>query len=290
MTAKAKTKTKSKAKKDQESAKKFGYVWVIVAAVCTATLLAATASPGRDDHGGEGSDDDGIARLSTRVIADKARQALLHATSLHVTVVNRSKGAGAGGTSPSAMDLTLDRDGNCMATLTFGADGEADVVRRGERVWLRMDDELWRAQVPGAEGRSTAEALDGRYVTGSVGDPVLKRLAAVCDLHTLQEQLRGGTRSDGVDRKGAPTTLNGTPVIPLTGEDEGGTRKTLWVATRGEPYALKYTEVSAGTAGTRAIDTTTLYGDYGRPVPLRTPPAADSVSVDDTRLGSLRAG
>ncbi|MFI0237057.1 hypothetical protein [Streptomyces sp. NPDC016845] len=283
----------------RQPTKKHGWVWVLVSAVCTATLLAATARSNGDSNNNSSNDknngnsnsnddrggDDGVARLSARDIADRARQELLTTTSLHVTVVDRSRGAG--GTAPSSMDLALDREGNCTATLTFGADGKANVVRRGDRVWMRMDDKLWQAQVPGAEGKAAADLLKGRYVTGSVDKPVLKNLAGVCDWNTLRRQLRGQTASDEVGKKGSPTTLDGTPVIPLSGEERNGTRKTLYVATRGKPYPLKYTEVSAGAPGTRKTDTTTLYADYGQPVLLRTPSASDSVDI--AKLDSLDA-
>jgi hypothetical protein len=292
-------------------AKKSGHGWVLASAACTAALIAATAcsdggddgskdnsddngkaptksasaskgTSGGGDEGNGGGKDNGVSRLTAREISDKAQHELLSTTSLHVTVTDRSKGAG--GTSPSAMDLALDRDKNCMATLTFGAHGKADVVRRGDRVWMRMDDKLWQAQVPGAEGKAAAELFKGRYVTGPVSNPALKDLAGVCDLNALQKQLRGETKAEEVGKKGTPTTLDGTPVIPLTGE-KGGTAKTLYVATRGKPYALKYTEVSGGAAGARKTDATTLYADYGEPVPLKTPPASESVDV--SKLDSL---
>lgn len=270
-----------------------GYGWVLVAAVCTATLIAATAGSGDGgdaerpveksaeksvgksaEKSGDKSGERSVEGLPAAEISDKARHELLNAASLHVTVVDRSKGAGA--TAPSAMDLALDQDKNCTATLTFGADGEADVVRRGDRLWLRMDDALWRARVPGAKGRAAAERFKGHWVTGPVTDPVLKDYARVCDLDALREQLRGGAESGKAVTKGAPTTLDGTPVIPLTGTEKDGTRKTLYVAARGTPYALKYTEVGAGAPGARRTDTTTLYAGYGQPVPARTPAAADA--------------
>ncbi|MEV1024500.1 hypothetical protein [Streptomyces sp. NPDC050264] len=270
-------------------AKKFAYGWVLVSAACTAVLFAATARPDGGDGDRSGSPNGtgtatGVTRLTARELSDRAEQELLNTSSLHVTVADRSKGAGA--TSPSAMDLILDRDKDCMATLSFGAHGKADIVRRGDRVWVRMDDKLWRAQLPGAEGRAAAEQFKGRYVTGPVGTSALKNFASVCDLNALRKRLRGGTSADEVGKKGTPTTLGGTPVIPLTGEKDG-TTTTLYVAARGRPYALKYTEVSAGAAGARTTDTTTLYADYGKPVPLKTPPASESVEV--SKLSSLGA-
>ncbi|WP_372345884.1 hypothetical protein [Streptomyces sp. KL116D] len=272
---------KSEAKKSE--ARKTGYGWVLVSAVCTATLIAATAWSGDDDKDGAPV---GAGRgSSARELADRARQALLNSSSLHVTVEDRSKGAGT--SAPSALDLALDREDDCMASVTFGAHGRADIVRSDDRVWMRMDAKLWRTRLPGAEGRAAAKLLKGRYVTGPADDRTLADLASVCDLSALRRQIRDGGTGRETVREGEPTTLDGTRVVPLTTEADG-TTSTLYVAAHGTPYALGYTEVSAGAAGARATDTTTRYADYGKPVPVRTPPA--DASVDVSKLASLGDG
>ncbi|MFI7010198.1 hypothetical protein [Streptomyces sp. NPDC050145] len=266
-----------------EMAGKAGQAWVLVLAVVTAALLAATARSGGGDDGTDGDRNAKAASAAPRAttpgaLAAQARQALLTAPSLHVTVTDRSEGAGR--SAPSALDLSLDREGDCSGTVTFGARGAASVLRRDDRVWLRMDAALWRARVPGASGRTLAERIDGRYVTGPASDPTLKDLASVCDLDALRAQLRADARDETITRQGRPRTLHGVRVVPLMGDTRSGTDVTLYVSASGPPRLIEYTRTGGRT------DLTTRYADQGAPVRVTEPPASDSVEVSG--LGKAR--
>ncbi|QNS04550.1 hypothetical protein [Streptomyces xanthii] len=268
-----------------EKAGKAGQAWVVVLAVVTAALLAATARSGGGGDGTEGDRDAKAAASTPRAtapgaLAAQARRNLLTAPSLHVTVTDRSEGAGR--SAPSAMDLSLDREGDCSGAVTFGARGSASVLRRDDRVWLRMDAALWRARVPGAAGRALAERIDGRYVTGPASDPTLKDLASVCDLDALHAQLRADARDETITERGGARTLHGVRVVPLTGTstDGSGTHVTLYVTASGTPRLIEHTRTGGRT------DLTTRYADQGAPVRVTQPQASDTVEV--SRLGKAK--
>ncbi|MEI5102080.1 hypothetical protein RB200_30650 [Streptomyces sp. PmtG] len=169
-------------------------------------------------------------------LSDKAKRALLGAESVHVKLEDKSPDAEKD--DPATMDLTLDRDGNCAGTLTFAREGgTADLVKRGDKVWLKPDEAFWRNQVPQGQGAAAAELFKGRYLHGTTNDAMLKDLAEVCDLKELQRNVNeDADDSDDVKnlKKGDETTVAGTKVIPLTGTEDG-TDKTLYVASEGTP-------------------------------------------------------
>ncbi|MFI8926430.1 hypothetical protein ACIG3E_01930 [Streptomyces sp. NPDC053474] len=239
--------------------------------VCAAAALALLV-PACSSDDDKGDKKDKTSELSAQEISDKAKQELLDATSVHLTLAE--KGTDAEKDEPAAMDLTLDRAGNCTGKLTFAAGGgSADLVKRGDKVWMRPDSAFWRHQVPGGDGAAAAELFKNRYIHGSTSDPLLKGLAEVCDLKKLQKSVDEDS-DDDTDKlkKGDVTTVDGTKVVPLT-STEDGKKKTLYVASEGKPYLIRATEKGDGE------DKTTTLRDYGEPVPTETPSAQDSVDI-----------
>ncbi|GHC69621.1 hypothetical protein [Streptomyces flavofungini] len=245
-------------------------------AACTAAALALLVPACSDDKSGGSDKGDDTADLSAQEISDKAKQELLDAKSVHLTLTD--KGSDVDKDDPAAMDLALDRDGNCTGTLRFGAGGgSAELVKQGDKVWMKPDQAFWKNQVPGGQGEAAAELFEDRYIHGTTKDPMLKGLAEVCDLKELQENVNDDAGSDDDDapknlRKGRVTTVDGTRVIPLTSKDDGKDN-TLYVAAEGKPYLVRATEKGSGT------DKTTTLTDYDKPVPTKTPSAKDSVDV-----------
>ncbi|MGA4840075.1 hypothetical protein [Streptomyces sp. G45] len=254
------------------------------ACAAAAILLLVPACGSDDDSGDKGGKSgkgdkevagDSTSDLSAREISDKAKRELLDARSVHLRLTD--KGTDVEKDDPASVDLTLDRDGNCVGKLTFGTGGgSADLVKRGDKVWMKPDSAFWRTQVPNGGGAAAAELFKNRYIHGSTTDPMLKGLAEVCDLRELQDSVADD--SDGSDddvrnlKKGEVTTVDGTKVIPLTATDDGK-EKTLYVAAEGKPYLLRATEKGDGE------DKTTILSDYDEPVPTRTPSADESVDI-----------
>ncbi|MFJ2767431.1 hypothetical protein [Streptomyces sp. NPDC087300] len=290
------------------------------AACCAAALLILPAcssdGDGKDktrgtssaDTGNEtgsgGGDGNGVADLSAREISDKAKQELLDATSVHLSMKATGADATRGTDSdtesdadsdpdsdsgtdsdsdsdsdsddPASMELTLDRDGNCVGSMKMANGAALDLVKRGDKVWMKPNAEFWRTQVPGGQGEAAAEIFKNRYVHGSTSDPMLREVTGICDLGKIQKDITDD--ADDTDdeakslRKGGSAKVGDTPAITLTGKDDGK-ETTLYVATEGKPYLLKAVEKGDGD------DTTTTFSGYGEPVPSKTPSPDESVDV-----------
>ncbi|MER7494751.1 hypothetical protein ABT033_19345 [Streptomyces pharetrae] len=215
-------------------------------------------------------------------LAEQAEDHLLGAESVRLTMTDRIAEAEGTVTEPSAMDLALDRDGNCVGTIETGGEGggRVEIVKRGEEVWLKPDAAFWKAHVPGDEGDAVAGLLEDRYLHGTTDDPALEGMAGVCDLGRFQREIDTGASSgDASLTKGEETTRQDTAVVPLTGEEDGGTgeedgeRTTLYV-TADAPHRL----IEADRRG-EGTDVTLTFEDYGAPVPAGTPSPAETVDI-----------
>ncbi|MGW9121946.1 hypothetical protein ACWGRV_35960, partial [Streptomyces sp. NPDC055663] len=188
--------------------------------------------------------DNGIDKLSAQQIADRSRDALLSARSLHLS----ARGELGEGTPPMKLELSLDRDGNCNGSVDLGrSQGSVQIVKRGDDVWVKPDANFWKNQVPGG-GSAFAAILNGRYMKGSADDPRLRDLANGCDLDTFRKLVSDNADNDrGTLNKGHKTTLDGAPVVPVTRMRDDRT-VTTYVAATGKPYPVKIT-VRGGGAG-----------------------------------------
>ncbi|MEU7038976.1 hypothetical protein ABZ958_35690 [Streptomyces sp. NPDC046237] len=78
----------------------------------------------------------------------------------------------------TALDLRLDERGNCVGTVTPPDDsGMADIIKRGNDVWMKLDDAILRAQVPGAAAEEAIALINGRYLHGTTGSFLLRDFA-----------------------------------------------------------------------------------------------------------------
>ncbi|CAM5522599.1 hypothetical protein SGLAM104S_07053 [Streptomyces glaucescens] len=145
-------------------------------------------------------------------LAERAKHFLLDAESVRLTMTDRIAEAEGTVTEPSAMDLALDRDGNCVGTIETGGEGggRVEIVKRGEEV-LKPDAAFWKAHVPGGEGDAVAGLLKDRYLHGTTDESALEGMAGVCDLA-------------GSSGRSAPGRPPGTPPDQGRGDDPAGHR------------------------------------------------------------------
>ncbi|MEU0098331.1 hypothetical protein [Streptomyces sp. NPDC006267] len=212
--------------------------------------------------------DDDIDSLPAEEIAERSRDALLDADSLHVS----ARGSIGGGADMS-LDLTLDREGNCAGGVDMGEDGSVEIIKRGDDVWLKPDAAFWKNHVP--VGGSTFDAiLDGRYMKASADNPRLLNVTETCDLDTFRELIadNAGTADRGGLTKGEKTEVNGAPAVPVT-RVVGGERLTAYVAAEGTPYPVRITVSNADGKGTVNLS------GFDRPVPSATPSPDETVDV-----------
>ncbi|WP_374777145.1 hypothetical protein OG756_34620 [Streptomyces sp. NBC_01310] len=231
--------------------------------VCLLVFAGAGVSTAR-------ADDNGLADKSAQAIADATREAMSEVTSMHMVAKATEK------SGTTALDLRFDEQGNCVGTVTPPGDaGRADIIKRGDDVWMKLDDDLLRAHVPGGAADDAIALIDGRYVHGTTNSLLLRDFAEFCDLDFYKEELSSKPASEQLV-KGARTTVDGRPAITVSSRQDGETG-TFQVSTEDEPYLLR---IQGAEASGDRVEAT--FSDFGEAV-VPKPPAPDD-SVDLSQL------
>lgn len=235
-----------------------------------AAVLVLGLTSGGVIGGGVARADNGIDKLSAQQIADRSRDALLSAHSLHLS----TRGTPGRGIPSMTLDLTLDRKGDCTGSVDLGSSqGSVRIVKRGNDVWVKPDADFWKSQVPYG-GAAFAAILNGRYMKGSADDPRLRDVTHGCDLDTFRKLV--GDHADnegGTLNKGRRTTLDGAPVVPVT-RLRDGTTQTVYVAATGKPYPLRITVRGGGANAVVGLSA------FDKPVPTATPPPDQTYDIN----------
>ncbi|MFJ6755945.1 MULTISPECIES: hypothetical protein [unclassified Streptomyces] len=235
------------------------------AAVGTVCLLMF-AGPGT---GAAVADDNGIADKSAPAIAAAARKAMSELTSMRMA----AKVTDPSGTT--ALDLRFDAQGNCAGTVTPPGDsGTADVVKRGDDVWMKLDDELLRAQVPGGKADDAIALINGRYLHGTTSSPLLSDFAEFCDLDFYKKEFTRKPVNEQLE-KGARTTVDGRPAITVTSRQPDRTGN-YQVSTEDEPYLLRIQGTDKSGERVEAS-----FSAFDEPVQAKPPAPADSVDLSE---------
>ncbi|MCB5169705.1 hypothetical protein LG634_33510 [Streptomyces bambusae] len=215
------------------------------------------------------ADDNGIAAKSAAEIAAASRRAMSTATSMRmVAEVTDASGK-------TALDLRFDVAGNCVGTVRppGASGGRADVIKRGDDVWMRLDEALLRSQVPGAGAAQDAIALiDGRYLHGTTDSALLKGFAEFCDLDTYKDDF-SSKPPDETLTKGGRVSVGGRPAVNVTSAHDGE-KGTFSVSTEDKPHLLRLEGTNA--EGER---TTAVFSEFDAPVRATPPPASQSVDL-----------
>ncbi|WP_284577278.1 hypothetical protein [Streptomyces sp. 2P-4] len=231
----------------------------VLAAGCSAALLTGLAPAGN-----------GIEDESARAIVDKARTELAEARSVHMVA------HAAGEEGEAALDLRFDVDGNCAGSVSLPrGGGRAEIVKRGQDIWVKPDGAFLRSQVPAPAADGAAALIGDRWLHGTSGDALLRKLTDVCDLKDFQRAYASHLATGDLS-KGGRATVGGSPAVTVTAT-RGGDTVTFYVATEGEPRLLRLEGREDGRSA-RAD-----FLDYGAPVPARTPPPEQSVDISGLR-------
>ncbi|MEV8597663.1 hypothetical protein [Streptomyces sp. NPDC052012] len=201
-----------------------------------------------------------FAGLTGGEITDRALRATTGASSL------RMKGdvpdEESGGTLH--FDMALNKQGDCAGTLGTGDEGEAELIKTGDTLYLKYDEAFLRAQSKGepkADVDATVALLAGKWTSMSATGADAEEIASFCDL----DQVLGDAEDGGSDAtRGRTASVDGTPAIVLT-ERDGKDSHTFYVATEGEPYLLRIDSRSATDPGS------ITFTDYEKPVPAQKP-------------------
>ena len=208
---------------------------------------------------------------SPQQLAAQAEQGLRNATSVRLVYSDRSSAATSSNRLPTAMNLALNRAGDCTGTMTLGGHGgTVEIVKRASDVWLKPDAAYWKGQYPGRKGTDLATTFAGRYIHGSTSSNLLRGIANTCDLRQLQQV--AATPVPSSVREGLATTLAGTRVVPLTYQVNGLT-STLYVTTDKAHHLYRAAQKGPGT------DLSLTFTEYNKPVALKIPPANRTVDI-----------
>ncbi|MFD7237705.1 hypothetical protein ACFWAT_20675 [Streptomyces syringium] len=248
---------------------KIHMVRVMAATACAAALIGVTACG--SESGGKGDGKSGLDAMSAQQISDKAMQALRDAKSLRFKQDGFTQG------QPVKMNLILDRQGSCAGQAGGAKGGSTDVIKLGDKVWMKPDHATWEEQIGAAKAATIEGVTKGRYIHGPTSDPLLAGMANTCDLTKFQAAIKGGDASGEDMAKGKPATVEGKKVIPLESKSGKGEATTVYVASEGTPYPVKIVQNEGGRT------TTTIITDYDKPVPTATPSPAETIDIAQLR-------
>ncbi|MBB5934776.1 hypothetical protein [Streptomyces zagrosensis] len=246
---------------------------MLAATACVVAVLGVTGCGSEDGDGKKAAPKNELADLSAQQISDKAKDALLKATSLRMKM---DQGSGA---QALRMNIALDNKGNCNGTVGVSQGASSELIKAGDKVWMKPNEQFWKQpDVAGdKDGAAAAELFKGRYIYGTTSDEMLKANADMCDLSAMQASMKSDDASEKKLTKGAPITLGGQLIVPLSGPGEAsGETQTIYVAATGTPYPLKIVTKGGSEPGTVELS------EYEKPVST-TPPPKDQV-IDVAKL------
>ncbi|MFF9039455.1 hypothetical protein ACF090_28760 [Streptomyces sp. NPDC014892] len=228
-----------------------------LAALCiaaAATFSLTGCLPGEDKADGP------FPGLTGGEIADKAVKATSDAESLRMK--GEIQDDAAGGTVQ--MDMAMNKKGDCAGTMSMGGEGQAELIKVGDTLYMKYDEAFLRAQSKDSskeEADMVVDMLAGKWTKTSAKSADSKDIASFCDLDTVLADF-DDVNSDAT--RGKTAEVDGTPAITLK-EKDGKDSYTLYVATEGKPYLLRVVSKSAKEPGDL------VFTDFDKPVPAEAP-------------------
>jgi hypothetical protein len=227
---------------------------------------AKTADRTADDSATKPKDP--FAGLTGDEIAERALTATSGASSLRMT--GDVPDDESGGTI--RIDMALDKRGDCAGTMSLNGQGRADLVKAGTTLYMKYDEKFLRAQSEGSSKEETdgvVALLAGKWAKMSASGSDAKDIAGFCDLDNVLTDFEdagsgSGSGTGSGAKRGATTTVGGTPAVVVT-EKDGKETFTLYVAGKGKPYLLRVDSRSAKDPGTLT------FSEYDKPVQARKP-------------------
>ncbi|MFJ4964005.1 hypothetical protein ACIP6P_16385 [Streptomyces sp. NPDC088729] len=187
-----------------------------------------------EGKGGKGgSAPSGVEKRPANEILRASLKALKEAGTWRIT---------ADGGDTGSADFRMDTSGNCAGTFT-NLGTTSQVLKKGDKVWLKMEDAYWNT----SEGKQTLAKVPeakGKYLYGSSESSFsLLMVSATC---MLGDALAGGAFAKDAPEavKGPVATVDGQKAVAVeVQEGQGAEKRTnvYYVATEGAPYLLKAT-------------------------------------------------
>ncbi|MGW3290703.1 hypothetical protein ACWDR3_39330 [Streptomyces sp. NPDC001002] len=255
---------------------------LVLATAATAALTACQSDQsGKDTVDGKSSSApkagkttkpaDPFAGLSALEIADRSMKATTGASSVHLKGDVEDEDAGG----RIHVDMALNTKNECTGTFGMGGSGGMELIKTGDTVYMKYDEEFLREQSKGESKETVDEMvsmLGGKWAKTSATGADSEDIAGFCDLDSVLEGAEdagsGGSASPDATAASSATRagtaeVGGAKAVVLKLKD-GKDRYTLYVAAEGKPYLLRM--VSTGT------DTGALtFSDYDKPVSVTKP-------------------
>ena len=200
------------------------------AGLSAGVLILAGLLAGCGDDDGDGGDDrsaSDFAEQSYDEIKAAAIEAMGELESVHVVADISSGGETA------TLDLSMDADGNCTGTVTFG-----EVSARCSRPTAARGSSRTRSCSPSSSGEQAPAAI--KFVADSwVADTNGEVTPSNCDLEGFIEQVTSDEEAETNTEVGDVEDFEGDDVVPLsfTNDDGDGTVKIL---AEGEHYIASF--------------------------------------------------
>ncbi|MFG3133719.1 hypothetical protein [Streptomyces tendae] len=238
----------------------------------SATASPAASAPGSTAAPAEASasasaSDEPFAGLTGEEISEQARIATTGARSIHLTGSAPDEESGGS----LNLDIALDRKGGCAGTMGVGGQGEIELIKTGDTLYVKFDKQFLRTLdkgEPQAGNEALAILLAGRWTSMPADGPDAKAMTGFCDLDKLLDDGgEGGDSGNGTRSKltrGKVTTVDGAPAITLH-ETTGSHRTTLYVATEGKPFLLRVVNGSGQESFSLSLT------GFNEPVPAKAP-------------------
>ncbi len=207
-----------------------------------------------------------MAALSGPQIATRAIADLKAATSLHMV------GAGTDDGSNISFDLHLAPAKGCQGSISLGTGkGTMQLLVIGKDVWFEPDATFWMANGGNA---TVVKLLGGKYLQTTVSGSGMASLASLCN---ISQTMVASVGNVSATVKGPESTLGGQQVVKLTDPTDAASPGSIYVTDVSVPEIVKLVTTGSDT-GTMTFD------EYGQPVTLTPPPAADTVAASQYGL------
>jgi hypothetical protein len=158
-----------------------------------------------------------------------------------------------------SLDLSVS-SASAKGTVTMGGD-TIHLLRKGDTIYFSANKAFWDQQV----GAGAGALFGSRWVMGKPTDTGFSSFAAFLNPQQLSKGLTDQTGSAvGTPTQRKTTSINGQPVVVLSGKGQTGNSGTWAVASTGPPYLV---QVSASGSTSGKI----TFSNFAKPVKVIVP-------------------
>ncbi|MEV4947878.1 hypothetical protein [Streptomyces sp. NPDC053755] len=253
------------------------------ALVVAAVTMIGACGPAADDAGAKSAQSAGPSPVEAKdafdgltgpQISDRARAAIKSVTSMRVV---GDAPDGDGGTL--AVNMAMDAKGSCRGTISRAQAGTVEVIKTGDVVFMKGDEEFWRESLAtmkrsAKQTDATVEIIKGRWMKVDQKTATAMARGDMCDLEAISNKLGEGSSVETTTR-GADVTHAGQALAVVYDRD-GYEVTTVHVAKTGKPYPVEIATTGGTEAGSIKLS------EFDKPVDT-TPPPADQI-LDPSKL------